>query len=523
MKINFFLDDWHTLESNSYVFYYKGNFIYREILVSPEFIFSKILEIGYKVLDHVDGFFSFIFYDKAKKDIFASVDLIRSIPLFYSFTPNEELTFFSRIKKDFDKKYEVDVINRDLFLLSSYVPGNETLLKGIKQLTAGNFLKFKDFILEDISYFRFQAMEPKKFNEIDFENKLNRVTRCAFQKLINYADGRQIVVPLSGGYDSRLIVSMLKELNYLNVICFSYGVKGNLEAEYSRKIAESLDYKWIFIEYTNEKWEKNWGSNLSKEYVDFSANKTSLPHIQDWIAVKELKENSLIDKDAIFVPGHCCVTGYIDQSVLKISSNKDNILNTLMNKHYILLPINETSLKNKKNLKIIIDQKIFQQLDYEGDLCSNIMEFNWKERQSKYIANSVRVYEFFGFTWWMPLWDRNFMDCWINVPNDFRVDRVFFKKWVSQKYSKQSNINSDLGNAGAPSLLYRIAKKFISIIFSANLSNKIKAIYRKNEYSNHHLGLGDIINKKDRDELTRRGYKVLGIYTKKYLNGEWGE
>src|SRR5690606_10792672 len=147
MKINFFLDDWHILESESYKFYYKGNFIYRDVLVSPEFIFSKILEIGYKIFDHIDGFFAFVFYNKIKKNIFASVDLIRSIPLFYSFTPNEELTFFSSIKSDFDKKYEVDIINRDLFLLSSYVLGYETLFKEIKQLTAGNFLKFQNSVL----------------------------------------------------------------------------------------------------------------------------------------------------------------------------------------------------------------------------------------------------------------------------------------------------------------------------------------------------------------------------------------
>src|SRR5690606_32958713 len=138
----------------------------------------------------------------------------------------------------------------------------------------------------------------------------------AFQKLINHANGRQIVVPLSGGYDSRLIVSILKELGYSNVICFSYGIKGNLEAEYSKKIAESLGYKWIFVEYTDNKWKENWNTDLSKEYVEFASNKTSLPHVQDWIAVLELKANNLVNSNAIFVPGHCCVTGYISEQTI---------------------------------------------------------------------------------------------------------------------------------------------------------------------------------------------------------------
>jgi asparagine synthase (glutamine-hydrolysing) len=61
------------------------------------------------------------------------------------------------------------------------------------------------------------------------------------------------VVPLSGGLDSRIIVAMLKRLGVEDVICFTYGKKGNREAEISRQVAEALGYRWYFVEYTKEK------------------------------------------------------------------------------------------------------------------------------------------------------------------------------------------------------------------------------------------------------------------------------
>ncbi len=46
--------------------------------------------------------------------------------------------------------------------------------------------------------------------------------------------------------------------------------------------------------------------------------------------------------------------------------------------------------------------------------------FDWIERQSKFIVNSVRVYEGHGFDWWLPWWDEELLRFWASVPLSLR-------------------------------------------------------------------------------------------------------
>ena len=61
----------------------------------------------------------------------------------------------------------------------------------------------------------------------------------------------------------------------------------------------------------------------------------------------------------------------------------------------------------------------------------------WTERQSKFIGNSVRTYEFFGYDWWMPFWDREFVDYWSGISYENRLHKSIFKKYVNDLATSQ--------------------------------------------------------------------------------------
>ncbi|MCU4384210.1 asparagine synthase-related protein [Acinetobacter radioresistens] len=521
MKINFFLNDWHVLKKDSCEFYYKGRFFYRGEIVSAELIFSEINKLGCGVFKNISGFFSFIFYDKNEKFIIAAVDLIRSIPLFFS-KINEELNLYSDTLKNSNRKQR-DSISEDIFRLCGYTIGKDTLYENIKQLRAGSYIKVSNSEWQEVTYFKFTAgNQEEKFRKENFFSELDKSLTTSFENMLKLYSGRQLIVPLSGGYDSRLIISMLKNLNYENVVCFTYGKKNNLESKYSENIAKSLGYQWIFIEYTDEKWKKAWKSKIAKDYVDYSSNDSSLPHIQDWLAVKEMKERKLIKDNAVFVPGHCCVTSYINEDILSFEGDYEKkFIDNTISLHFNNAPLGETrNIDDRSKLTQLIKDRAVKDYYLKNNLVGNIIEYNWRERQSKYIANSLRVYDFFGYNWWIPLWDKSFVENWVFIPNDLRVDRLIFKEYVSLKYNKIEGAFTIYDNAVKKSKVKQVLTRF----FGENIINNmllLRRYFQINPYKNHYLYFGSILNNDEIVKMNRRGYSIIGMFSKKYLDNTW--
>jgi asparagine synthase (glutamine-hydrolysing) len=56
-----------------------------------------------------------------------------------------------------------------------------------------------------------------------------------------------------------------------------------------------------------------------------------------------------------------------------------------------------------------------------------------QERQAKFIVNSVRVYESFGYEWRLPLFDAELMDFWSRIPIEGRVGRRLYFEFVRKQ------------------------------------------------------------------------------------------
>ena len=82
-------------------------------------------------------------------------------------------------------------------------------------------------------------------------------------------DGRTAVIPLSGGADSRMVVSMLKNQGYEKVICYTYGKPGNRESEMSKAVAEEYGYEWHIIPHSAEEIAKLRNDPETEQYSDY--------------------------------------------------------------------------------------------------------------------------------------------------------------------------------------------------------------------------------------------------------------
>jgi asparagine synthase (glutamine-hydrolysing) len=247
-----------------------------------------------KMILELNGNLALIYRDHSK--IFAAVDRLRSIPLFYAF---EKGVFYisndaHRLKRELSFA-EIDPVSKQEFIASKYVSGEKTLIREIKQIQAGELLvvnnKNARLKIDRERYYNFNKKTDYKNQENIFK-KIDSISDSVFRRLVVSVRNSPIVIPLSGGYDSRYIATMLKKMNYNNVICFSYGKKGNKESEVSKKVANALGFKWFFVEYSYKEWYKWFSSEQRKGFQRFTENLCSVMHIQDFLAVNKLKKIS---------------------------------------------------------------------------------------------------------------------------------------------------------------------------------------------------------------------------------------
>ncbi|MEX5686807.1 asparagine synthase-related protein [Pseudomonas silesiensis] len=483
-------------------------------------------------LQSLTGFYSLVIRDKNK--IFAVVDITRSIPLFYGqgygkffLSDNAEWV------RDQVGDLEMDSLAKEEFLLTGYVTGRDTLYPNVKQLQAGEYLIAEEtdigVSIQHQRYYRFLHKEPSLLDEAELSNKLENATKNAIRRLIEYANGRQIVLPLSGGYDSRLIALLLKHFDYKNVLCFTYGVLGNKEAEYSRRVAKSLGFAWTFVEYSNVKWATEWSSLEAQEYREMAANHTSLPHIQDWLAIKTLVARKDIHLDAIVAPGHSgdFVAGsHIPNFVFsKKTHSQDDLLQALIKDNYSNVPQAGMAICKEFGLESRLLDRINLPFDGTDVGLADLYEtWDWQERQAKYIVNSVRVYDQFKLDWWLPLWDAEFVKFWEGVPLALRKERIWFKNWITEQYlsvSAHDEENQVKNNASDTSILYGLAKRLVKRLPESTLT-LIKKMRRNKIYNSHLLAFGGLINPDDYITYTNKNYNLIGMYSVLFIKGKWG-
>jgi len=442
---------------------------------------------------------SFAVITENKNTLLVAVDRLRSIPLFYSLKNNIfYLSDNAYWIKDKLALKELDKISEQEFLLTGYVTGKDTLFSEIKQIQAGEFLIVKEannkITIKINRYYRYLHKDFFTESKEELFNKLDKVSENIIKRLINSVNKRTIIIPLSGGYDSRYIVTMLKKLNYKNVICFSYGKKGNWESEISKKVASKLGYKWYFIEYTKNKWRDWFNSSEWKKYLKYGNNLTSLAHLQDWPAVWELKKNRKIPNDAVFVPGHSgdLLGGSWTPKPLDISKNNYNISNVfdyLFKKHYCLFKLKD---KREKDLFLKKVKKGLNELEIsDAESFVSLCEcWNIANRQAKFIVNSVRAYEFFGYKWRIPLWDSELIDFWARVPLKFRINKELYDDYFFGRLFSVFDIsfkkNSD------KNIKYILKKVIKRNNFLLRVAKLIKIYFI--DYFNHPMSWYGIVN-----------------------------
>lgn len=223
-----------------------------------------------------------------------------------------------------------------------------------------------------------------------------------------------------------------------------------------------------------------------------------------------------LQTDAVFTPGHCCVTGLLPSYIFsKGQLSLENFVRDSTKQHFSLAPHELFTLSKDGGIfkyaeRFAPGQSLFAAHDYAR--C--FMEFGWQERQAKFIGNSVRVYEFFGYDWWMPLWDKGFVEFWEGVPLALRKEREWYKEYVGNQFDSLAGKKAPerLPNASdPPDMLARVSKSWAGqIIRKSSLLKKAAKIIVSATQSDTDV-MKFRFDELSRKDLIARGYSSNGL------------
>jgi len=263
---------------------------------------STIDDIKIK-LNNISGLFTIICFQP--ENFFIINDIVRMFPLFYYYE-NNSITLSDNIENVKNNILIDNEQEKEIYRLG-YNLCDSTLYDGIKQIQASEIIYFSENTLKKEFYFTYLTSKlnytSKISDDIIYKTSYQKFTN-AFISIKNNLEGNTPVVPLSGGFDSRLIAVLLKIFGFTNVICYTYGKKGGKDIEISREVANRLGFKWYYIEYNYEIINKYLEENLLSDYFSYLKKNISFPFFQEYYAVMYLIKNNLIPENSVFLPGH---------------------------------------------------------------------------------------------------------------------------------------------------------------------------------------------------------------------------
>ncbi len=263
----------------------------------------------------------------------------------------------------------------------------------------------------------------------DFSACLDRV----FSRLIASLDGRQVVIPLSGGYDSRLIACMLHKHGYKNVVCFTAGRPDNVEVQVSPQVAKSLGFKFYNVDTTDSDLVALISSS-NPDFVNYYKHIGALTNFQwlfEYAAIIHLRQLDAITPDAVFIPGHTAdvaAGSSITRAVMRADASVDYMASAILHDNF--------EYGGDNSLRPSVADCLKRSFSPFVSPWSLFQDFVTRNVNVPNINNSARVYEFFGYEVRLPFYDAEFLSFFARLPLQDLLLCRFYADYVNNRIFK---------------------------------------------------------------------------------------
>lgn len=423
VSLDLFLEDKVFKENNRYIVVTEGVLLNskelkREYCVDS--LFECIVEMYHKkgdaFFDDFRGAFSGAFYDKQRSVWLIWTSAFAEVPIFYLFHSDRFVVSTDLLLiLDFCKKNKLFLSLNNQAVISmityGFMYGDFTYAKEINKLKAGSYLKFdekkltvnKYFELTKFKYDLSNLSESELIKELDI--RFRTAINLEFLKDEEYK--YKHLVDLSGGFDTRMVNFVSKEMGYNNIKNIHYSKSLSLESRVSQIVARKLKNRYFSYNLDDLEFMKDIDSIVSMNYgLGFYLGLTGGKTILEGVVCKDygLEHTGLL--------GDVVVGSYIKESDL---IHKQKIGGLYSTKYIHLL--------NKDEIDIFTDlelQKMYIR-GFNGMLSSIFLRRYYTEVSSPFIF-------------------RDFLEFCFSIPLNLRQDHYLYNKWVRSRYINASKI-----------------------------------------------------------------------------------
>jgi asparagine synthase (glutamine-hydrolysing) len=404
--------------------------------------FSTVADLD-ALVDRVDGLNgTFAVVLDRGDEALAAVDHLGSTPLYYATEPpvrvgDDGTAIAAGLERD-----RRDPVAEGELLLSRYVLGRDTLRTTLKTLRPGEAVRVRrtdgGVSVDTRRYYRYHPgpeREPPGASAGTPIERFGTAVRAATRRLLAVADGRPVVVSLSGGVDSRLVLVALVDAGYEDVVTFSYGREWNEDVRTAERVADALDVPWEFVEYTTDEWREWFDSGERRSLYRRAFHHSRVPNYGAAPAVRRLVESGVVPRDAVFCSGQT-VTGMSEKVPALREAAGDapgvgDVVDVILDDNFSLWR-HENGTFGRLLRRRLADAVAHRTVDSLAAAAAASEELEWQDHQ-KYNLGGARTFERHGADWWFPLWDRELMETWASVPLAERGDKRVQREYVRRR------------------------------------------------------------------------------------------
>ena len=333
------------------------------------------------------------------------------------------------------------------FLDAGFISGTDTLLAGVHQTEQGAIVH----IDRDTGRARTVTHSLARFSEEsamvtdpeEFSGLLLAALDAGMGRVLEDLAARpgspRLVLPLSGGLDSRLLVAWLTLHGALDrAVAFTYGRPGTREVEVSRKVAEAVGLEWHAVDYVPAELREAWQTQEAADFLEYSYALGALPHVQDWHALRSLLEQGVVRPGDVVLPGHTIVGNMHDEHLLEEPSvTRGQVAKAILIHHQELQGDQRRAYTDPYRAAKVRDfLALWPFTGSPRDVQSILESYNVRERQTKYINNSMRTYEHLGLEWALPMLDVEFWDAWHRGAVELTATRDFYAVFIGRLWAR---------------------------------------------------------------------------------------